>query len=150
MSIEHHRTLPAKRMAAAVRFVDRAGRTLIVKPTYRDVWLLPGGVVEAEESPRQAAHREVQEELGLDRVIGELMCVEHVPSDDDYLESVMWIFDGGALDDDTIADIRLDHDELAELRFVDDTAAQALLTSRLARRLRFALADPGCYVDQAD
>jgi 8-oxo-dGTP pyrophosphatase MutT (NUDIX family) len=38
---------------------------LLVDPVYRDTWDLPGGAVEAEESPH-AACREVAEELGLD------------------------------------------------------------------------------------
>src|ERR1051326_1661268 len=70
------RALPRKRMAAAMLLFDMAGRVLLVKPVYKDYWDAPGGVVERNESPREAAHREVREELGLDRVPGALLCVD--------------------------------------------------------------------------
>jgi hypothetical protein len=40
-------TLPRKRMGAAVCFRDDVGRVLLVEPTYKRDWLLPGGAVEA-------------------------------------------------------------------------------------------------------
>ena len=46
----------------------RAGRILLVqraRPPYRGMWTLPGGRVEPDETPEQAARREIEEELGL-------------------------------------------------------------------------------------
>lgn len=43
--------LPKKRTAAGTLFSDELGRTLLVEPTYRPYWLLPGAVVGADESP---------------------------------------------------------------------------------------------------
>jgi 8-oxo-dGTP diphosphatase len=63
-------------MAAGLLLFDAAGRVLLVKPTYKDHWDVPGGVVESNESPRDAARRELGEELGLDREPGELLCVD--------------------------------------------------------------------------
>ncbi|WP_335341674.1 NUDIX hydrolase, partial [Pseudofrankia sp. EUN1h] len=60
------RGLPRKRMAAAVVLVDDGGRVLLVRPTYRPGWDLPGGVIEQDEAPRAAARRELVEELSLD------------------------------------------------------------------------------------
>jgi len=57
--------LPKKVVSAGVLFLDENGRVLIVKPTYKDHWQLPGGVIEAHESPASGALREVQEEIGL-------------------------------------------------------------------------------------
>lgn len=50
-----------KRIAADVLIRDEAGRVLLVDPTYKDGWDLPGGMVEANESPRAAAARELGE-----------------------------------------------------------------------------------------
>src|SRR5215469_2715077 len=55
-----------KRMAASALFLNEQGNVLIVKPTYRPDWLLPGGSVEDHESPREACIREVREELSLE------------------------------------------------------------------------------------
>ncbi len=41
------------------------GELLIVKAGYKRYWTLPGGVIDPKESPRQAAIREVNEEVGL-------------------------------------------------------------------------------------
>ncbi len=49
-----HRTLPAKRMGAGAIVRDPSGRVLIVKPTYKEGWELPGGAVEDGESPAEA------------------------------------------------------------------------------------------------
>src|SRR5258707_11044757 len=77
---DYLRSLPRKRMAAGALFVDGAGGVLLVDPVYRDTWDLPGGVVEAEESPHAACRREVAEELGLDRRPGRVLAFGWVPS----------------------------------------------------------------------
>ena len=44
---------------------DGSGRLLLVRPTYRQGWLPPGGFLGRGEVPTEALRREVQEELGL-------------------------------------------------------------------------------------
>ena len=44
-------SLARKRMAAGALFRDEAGGVLLVNPVYKPTWDLPGGAVEAEESP---------------------------------------------------------------------------------------------------
>ncbi|MEU1362556.1 NUDIX hydrolase [Micromonospora zamorensis] len=53
------------RAAAGMILRDQAGRVLVVHPTYKDVWEVPGGTVEPNESPAEACAREIREELGL-------------------------------------------------------------------------------------
>ena len=60
-------TFATPRVAAGALFFDDAGRVLLVHPTYKDTWDIPGGYVERGESPAAACRRELQEELGLDR-----------------------------------------------------------------------------------
>jgi 8-oxo-dGTP diphosphatase len=52
------------RVAAGALFCDDAGRVLLVKPTYKEGWDLPGGYVEPGETPTEACVREIKEELG--------------------------------------------------------------------------------------
>jgi 8-oxo-dGTP diphosphatase len=128
---------PKKRMGAGVLVRDVDGRVLVVQPTYKTSWGLPGGGVEADESPRTACAREVEEELGLRLAVGRLLCLEWQGPEPDRSESVMFVYDGGVLADPTA--IRLPADELASFRFVDPSELDRLLNERLARRARAAL-----------
>lgn len=111
-------SLPGKRMGAGVLFFDMQGRVLLVKPTYKDHWEIPGGVVEKDESPRTCMLREVQEEIGLDVPVGRLLCVDYREDDGVRTESLMFIFDGGELSEVQIAAIRLQEKELSSYEFV--------------------------------
>lgn len=97
--VDHTATLPAKRMGAGLLFRAGDGRVLLVEPTYKDDWEIPGGAVEADESPRAAAVREVREELGLTVVPGRLLVVDWVPPRPPRTEGLMVVFDGGAVND---------------------------------------------------
>jgi 8-oxo-dGTP diphosphatase len=131
-------SLPTKRMAVGVLFRDRSERVLIVHPTYRPEWLVPGGSVERNESPRYACIREVYEELGLSVSIGRLLCVDYRPHEGQKSESVHFIFDGGVLHDVQISAILLPPDELQEYAFVSMQEAVSKIDIHLARRLRLA------------
>ncbi len=55
---------------------DETGRLLLVlraNDPGRGLWSLPGGRLEGEESPAEAAAREVYEETGLEVRVGELL-----------------------------------------------------------------------------
>ncbi|MGH3280529.1 MAG: NUDIX domain-containing protein, partial [Trebonia sp.] len=65
---EYVASLPRKRMAVAALIRDADDRALLVSPTYEGSWLVPGGVVDAGESPHAACRREVAEETGLSLV----------------------------------------------------------------------------------
>jgi ADP-ribose pyrophosphatase YjhB (NUDIX family) len=67
-----------KRVAADVLIRDRSGRILLVDPTYKECWDLPGGMIEENEPPRQGAEREIREELGVTLVIGRVLVVAWV------------------------------------------------------------------------
>jgi 8-oxo-dGTP pyrophosphatase MutT (NUDIX family) len=67
---EYVARLPRKRMAAGVLFRDLIGRVLLVEPSDKPNFEIPGGAVEDDEPPWGAAGREVAEELGWDRPVG--------------------------------------------------------------------------------
>ena len=96
--------------------LDEQGHVLVVKPTYRAYWLLPGGVVEDNESPKQACRREVQEELQLQVAIDKLLCVDYLPRENEKSECVQFVFYGGRLSQEQIQSIVLPADELSAYR----------------------------------
>ncbi len=135
-------TLPRRRIAAGAVFRDEAGRVLLVEPTYRPDWILPGGTVEVDESPAAGCRREVLEELGLDRPIGRMLLVDWVapePPTDPH-GALMFGYDGGVLTGEEIAAIRLPAEELRSYRFVPADEVGDFLKPRNRRRVAAALA----------
>lgn len=91
--------LTKKRMAAGVLFRDRSDRVLLLKTSYKPNLEVPGGAVQADEAPWATATREVAEELGWDRPLGRLLVVDYVRPQDSRSEGVVFLFDGGVLDE---------------------------------------------------
>lgn len=132
-------TLPRKRMASAVLLRDRDDRVLLVEPTYKDYWELPGGVADADESPYAAAVRELAEELSLSVTPGRLLVVDWVPPQDGRTDGVMFVYDGGLLDPARTAEIELPADELRSWAWSTPEEAEQRLSPLLARRATAAL-----------
>jgi 8-oxo-dGTP pyrophosphatase MutT (NUDIX family) len=138
-------SLARKRMGATAFFRDGAGRVLIVNPVYKDPWELPGGAVEADESPHAACRREVAEELGLDRPPGRVLAVDWVPARtigaDQVLlpDGVIVVYDGGVLSPGEVNEIVLVDGELAGFEFVTADEAAERVTPLLARRIAACL-----------
>lgn len=124
-------------VAAGVLFFDAAGRVLLVQPTYKDYWDIPGGYVETGETPAQAAAREVREELGIEAAVGPLLVADWAPHPEEG-DKMLCVFDGGVLTGEQVAAIRLQPDELASFAFREMAEAVALLIPRLGRRVAAA------------
>jgi 8-oxo-dGTP diphosphatase len=129
-------TLPMKYLSAGALFFDEQGRLLLVKPTYKDGWEIPGGIVEHDESPKQACLREIREELGLDVTLGPLLAIDYLSRQDRPSDSLQMVFLGGTLSPSTIEAISLPAAELSAYRFLEPDVALTLLRGSL--RLRVA------------
>lgn len=134
-------------MGAGVLFVNAAGDPLLVEPTYKPNWEIPGGIVEAGEDPQTCATREVREELGLEVAVGRMLVIDHRTDPPPKGDSIMIVYDGGALADPET--IRLQTDELGSYQFVPVDELEQYLTERLAYRVRQALRarDEGCTAE---
>ena len=132
-------SLARKRMAAGALFRDGAGRPLLVNPVYKDTWDLPGGAVEAEESPHAACRREVAEELGLDWRPGRVLAVDWVPSRSERPEGVVVVYAGGVLSAADIDAVVLADGELEGFAFTEPGEVASLVTPLLARRVAACL-----------
>jgi ADP-ribose pyrophosphatase YjhB (NUDIX family) len=133
-------TFAKKRIAAAALIRNEVGQFLLVEPTYKATWLLPGGVVEANEDPLGGCMREVREELGLDLTVGPMLVVDWVPRHGVWGDSLQFIFDGGQLTGEQAAGLRLQESEIRTAEFVTLERATARTTPSLARRIGAALA----------
>ncbi|MDJ0688681.1 MAG: NUDIX hydrolase [Xenococcaceae cyanobacterium MO_188.B32] len=128
----YFQSLPKKRMGAGCLFFDINGKILIIKPNYKDNWSIPGGVVEANESPRQACIREVQEEIGIKCQPEKLLCVDYISETNNNNESLQFIFLGGIISDEEIV---IAEREISAYQFLEPEKALSLLSPRLRRRL---------------
>lgn len=137
---EYDRSLPRKRVAAGVLFFDAEGRVMLVDPVYKDPWEIPGGAVERDESPRDGAAREVKEELGLVCKPGRLLGVDWVGPRPGRSEGMAAVFDGGVLDAEQIAAVRLQAEELRGFEFVGLDQVHERLVPVLARRVQQCMA----------
>lgn len=119
--------LPTKRVAADCLIFDAEGRFLVVEPTYKTTWDVPGGVSEVDESPRRTAQREVTEELSLEIEPGALLAVDWISRRGDWSEVVAFLFDGGVVEVPA-DDLTLQTEEIRTARFVTLGEAEAMMT----------------------
>jgi 8-oxo-dGTP pyrophosphatase MutT (NUDIX family) len=131
---DYYASLPRKIVAACALFRDQTGRFLLVKPTYKSGWDLPGGNVDADESPLEGCVREVREELGLEVSGLRLLCVDFRRALEGKPELLVFVFDGGILEDAAIQRIRIPPAELAAFRFVELGEIEQLMAAHTARR----------------
>lgn len=136
---EGNASQPRKRVGADVLIRDAEGRILIVDPDYKPDWDLPGGMAEPNESPHDAASRELREELGIDRQLNRLLCMDYVEPHGAWDDSLMFIFDGGVIDADEAARLHPTDDELNAVKFCDPSEAEQLLRPYFWNRVRAAL-----------
>ena len=72
-----YESIPKKLLGAGCLLFDGMDRLLLVKSTYKPTWEIPGGIVEQDESTKQCCQREIHEEIGLIRNIGNLLVVDY-------------------------------------------------------------------------
>jgi 8-oxo-dGTP diphosphatase len=131
--------LPAIPASAGALIFDRKGRLLILKPTYKAGWTIPGGVMEADgETPWQACRREVREECGLDVRAGRLVCVDFRCPRPGRPGGMRFLFDCGAFGRARLGAIVLQAEEISEHRLATLPKALKLLSGPVRRRVKHA------------
>lgn len=131
--------LPMIPVSAGALIFDSTGRLLILKPTYKTGWTIPGGVMEADgETPWEACRREVREECGIEVRAGRLACTDFRPARPGRPGGIRYLFDCGQADDAALAAITLQPEEISEYRLATLDAALTLLRPAIRRRVRAA------------
>src|SRR5579859_5810388 len=119
---------PGIPVSAGALIFDGAGRLLILKPTYKSGWTIPGGVMEADgETPWDACRREVGEECGLEVIHGRLTAMDFRRPKPGRAGGIRFLFDCGPVGDDLLAKIALQAEEISEYRLAAVPEALGLL-----------------------
>ena len=136
---EYVRSLNRKRMSAGVLFRDEADRVLFVEPSYKPHWDIPGGACEEGEPPWRTAAREVAEEVGIDRPLGNLLVIDYIPDDSRMPEGMAYVFDGGLVAEAEIKALTITDPEILSVELLPLDTAALRLKPILARRIAVAL-----------
>lgn len=116
--------------SVTVLVFDEQRRVLLVRHFDRNVWVAPGGMVEVDESPAEAARREMQEETGCRVEISRILGVYGGPAfrvryrNGDEVAYVMTVFEARVV----AGQARPDEKETLETGFFTYAEAQRLLT----------------------
>jgi 8-oxo-dGTP diphosphatase len=136
--------LPAIPVSAGALIFDRENRLLILKPTYKSGWTIPGGVMEADgETPWQACQREVREETGIDVHRGQLACMDFRRPGPGKPGGIRFLFRCDGVDDRDLAAIVIQPEEVSAYQILALTDALLLLRRPIRRRVRAACEDRG-------
>jgi 8-oxo-dGTP diphosphatase len=129
---------------------DAVGRILVVDPTYKDGFDMPGGMVHAGETQIEGLQRELSEELDLTDVpIGQLLVVDQVPAARYGRAMIVTVFHVGPLTDQQTTSLRFADGEIGAAEFLPIEEALGRLPHRLARRIKAAHAALGTGVPTA-
>ena len=136
--------LPAIPVSAGALIFDLAGRLLILKPTYKSGWTIPGGVMEADgETPWEACRREVREETGIDVREGRLVCMDFRRPRPGHPGGIRFLFRCGPIGGKHLATIVVQREEIAEYQMLALPDALPLLRPPIRRRVRAASSGRG-------
>lgn len=129
--------VPRVPASAGALLFDDAGRLLILNPTYKRRWTIPGGQLEADgETPWEACRRETREECGIEVERGRLVCVDVRPwKRPERPGGLRFVFHCGVLREAQVGAVSLQAEEISEHRFVDLEEAAALLSGPVRRRV---------------
>jgi ATP/GTP-binding protein len=135
------------RIASAALLIENpAGELLTVKAYYKTHWSLPGGMVDAGETPLQAALRETQEEVGLVLTDDEVSFFAAASRSSEKGLAHQYVF-RAVLDDERLERIVLQQSEIDAYQFLSRDAVLASDEGFAWSIPHWAHRRPGGYVE---
>lgn len=140
---KYYESLPRKRVAVGALLFYQT-KLLILRPTYTTDyldtpiarnWILPGGIVEAEESPEEALRREINAQLHIDVKATRLITVDYLRNFDVRGEYLHFLFECKELSESQVLGMKTKTDEIKDYKFTDRDNALSILNRNAARRL---------------
>ncbi|OFZ30731.1 MAG: hypothetical protein A2622_13765 [Bdellovibrionales bacterium RIFCSPHIGHO2_01_FULL_40_29] len=132
---QFYSSLPRKRSAVGV-LIFQDEKLLVLEPTYKPNWLVPGGVVDKSESPYEAALRECKEEIGLDVKIVDFLCADYKRGNIEIGDAVHFLFLGKISSD---AKIIVDQKEIKEFYWMTPFEAVLKFDVHLSTRVKVGI-----------
>ena len=138
--------VPRVPASAGALLFDAQSRLLVLKPSYKRGWTIPGGQLEEDgETPWEACRRETREECGIAIASGRLVCVDFRPPKPPRRPGgLRFLFDCGELGAEQLEGLRLQTGEIQECRFVDLDETARLLRGPVRRRVLAAVGTDRC------
>jgi 8-oxo-dGTP diphosphatase len=133
----YYAQLARVRQGAGALITSPDGWVVMYDVTYRDYLELPGGAVDEGESPPVACRRECREELGVDIEVGRLLVIDHQTDGGDRGNSVMFVYDGGVVEESTLHAVP--SEEWRGVVLIDPKDLTGVTIPRLVARIRHAL-----------
>lgn len=140
--------LPKTRVIGHGLIRDDDGRVLLCEQTYKELWDMPGGVVEPGEPPRLGCLREVREELGALFQADRLLAINWLSPWRGWDDAVVFLFDLGRHPASLTQTFRLEPHEIRNVHWRAPTDLQGRVPAATGGLLRRVLRDgePGAGV----
>lgn len=151
---EGNATQARKRVAAKGVIANESDQFLLVNPTYKDYWDLPGGMADANEPPGQALIREVAEELGVEVQVGRLLALDWVGPHGPWDDELVFVFETNVLTRELVRNLHIVDNEVSDFGFFSLHEARQRLRedvgARLARAVHAMNTDRTRYTEKRD
>lgn len=134
--------LPTKRVISQGVLRDPDGRVLLCELTYKPEWDLPGGVIEVGESPAIGVEREIEEELGIDITVGDLITVNWLPPWRGWDDACVFVFDLGIADASIVESMTLQRTEIQAVHWATPAEVRSRATAATIELLDAMAAAP--------
>ena len=114
---------------------------LLVDPSYKQGWDLPGGILDLGESPVDGLKRELMEELNVPVEVGPLRCVDYIHSDWERRSVIMMIF-SASIDLDIV---RADREEVLDWAVFSRNDTLEKVSTNMQKRLTRVWSENSIY-----
>lgn len=122
---EHWLSKLPKRVSSATLILENSiGQVLIVKANYKPYWTFPGGIIDPNETPKEAAIRETFEEIGVEVDSAKVEFVAVVDRKSTFAQTYQFIFKA-PLEPGMTDDIALQVSEIDEYALVTKDQVKA-------------------------